>query len=175
MFVHTEPRSAATHPRPFALFSPSFEGSREGLGSPSSLPAGPQQLLFYKQLPPITDLESTLLKVFILRNLKSPGINTFKKTGEGVVTMVNHLLETSHPLSSPAPRLRGSVAAPSFHSPYLLQSSVSRKSCICHSCRNTGGVGVFFPNWNGCRGPKARAHVRVIIAVLPAFQPRKRA
>ncbi len=27
------------------------------------------------------------------------------------------------------------------HSPYTLPSSESRKSCICHSCENTGGVG----------------------------------
>ena len=43
----------------------------------------------------------------------------------------------------------GSHAANSvFHSPYTLPSSVSRKSCICHSYENTGGVGVFFPFWN---------------------------
>src|SRR5713101_1372344 len=35
-----------------------------------------------------------------------------------------------------------------FHCPYTLPSSVSRKSCICHSYENTGGVGVFFPFWN---------------------------
>src|SRR5260370_9450309 len=33
------------------------------------------------------------------------------------------------------------------HSPYTLPSSVSRKSFICHSYENTGGVGVFFPFW----------------------------
>ena len=133
-----------SHPQPLTPFTPfasSFEGSPRGLGSPSSLPANPQQLLFYKQLLPITNLESTLLEVFILRNLKSPEINTFQKTGRGVVTMANHLLETSHPLSSSALRLCAAVAAPSFHSPYTLPSSVSRKSCICHSYRNTGGWG----------------------------------
>jgi hypothetical protein len=36
----------------------------------------------------------------------------------------------------------------SSHSPYTLPSSVSCKSCICHSYENTGGVGVFFPFWN---------------------------
>ncbi len=35
-----------------------------------------------------------------------------------------------------------------FHSPYTLPSSVSCKSCVCHSYENTGGVGVFFPFWN---------------------------
>src|SRR5713226_3855076 len=31
------------------------------------------------------------------------------------------------------------------HLPYALPSCVSRKSIICHSYENTGGVGVFFP------------------------------
>ncbi len=35
-----------------------------------------------------------------------------------------------------------------FHSPYTLPSSVSCKSCVCHSYANTRGVGVFFPFWN---------------------------
>src|SRR6266849_6098776 len=42
-----------------------------------------------------------------------------------------------------------------FHCPYTLPSSVSCKSCACHSYENTGGVGVFFPFWNslvGCWG-----------------------
>src|SRR5467141_211692 len=40
-----------------------------------------------------------------------------------------------------------------FHSPYTLPSSVSCKSCVCHSYANTRGVGIFFPFWNlpvGC-------------------------
>jgi len=46
-------------------------------------------------------------------------------------------------------------AQSNFHSPYTLPSSVSSKSCVCHSYENTGGVGVFFPFRNslvGCRG-----------------------
>ncbi len=35
-----------------------------------------------------------------------------------------------------------------FHSPYTLPSSVSRKSFICRSYENTRGGGVFFPFWN---------------------------
>src|SRR6266404_2692671 len=37
--------------------------------------------------------------------------------------------------------------SPTSCSPYTLPSSVSRKSCICHSYENTEGVGVFFPFW----------------------------
>jgi len=37
---------------------------------------------------------------------------------------------------------------PAFHSPYTLPSSVSSKSCVCHSYENCRGVGVFFPFWN---------------------------
>src|SRR6267378_6282420 len=47
--------------------------------------------------------------------------------------------------------------SPSFHFvshlPYLLPSSVSRKSCICHSRENTGDVGVFFLLWNDSGRP----------------------
>src|SRR5229473_4854668 len=68
------------------------------LTSPPSLPSGPHQLLLCKFASPITHLKSTLLQVFILRNLKPFGINTYEKQGEGVVITVNHLLETSHPL-----------------------------------------------------------------------------
>src|SRR6266436_2457116 len=48
-----------------------------------------------------------------------------------------------------------SIPYPAFsisRSPYTLPSSASRKSCICHSYENTGGVGVFFPFWKGLRG-----------------------
>ena len=38
-----------------------------------------------------------------------------------------------------------------FHLPYLLPSSVSRKSFVCHSYENTRGVGVFFPLWNSTK------------------------
>src|SRR5258707_991212 len=55
--------------------------------------------------------------------------------------MVNHLLETRHPLSSSAVRLCVAVAVPSFHSPYTLPSSVSRNPFVCHSYENTRGVG----------------------------------
>src|SRR5882762_7653482 len=55
--------------------------------------------------------------------------------------MVNHLLETRHPLASSVLRLRVSVAVPSFHSPYTLPSSVSRNPFVCHSYENTRGVG----------------------------------
>jgi hypothetical protein len=77
------PVYAASHPRPFSFFSPSFEGSREGLGCPSAFPADPQQLLLYKHVHLITNLESTLLPVFILKNLKPFELNTFEKRGGG--------------------------------------------------------------------------------------------
>src|SRR5260370_6919317 len=51
---------------------------------------------------------------------------------------------------TPLYNIRGREANPS-HSPYTLPSSVSRKSCICHSCENTGGVWVFFPFWKSLR------------------------
>jgi hypothetical protein len=78
-----------------------------------SLPSGPQQLLLCKLASPITHLESTLLQVFFLKNLKPFGMNTYEKQGEGWVIMVNHLLETSHPFSSLALPFCVSAASPS--------------------------------------------------------------
>jgi len=75
-----------------------------------SLPSIPRQLLLDKLAPSITHLESTLLQVFFLKNLKPFGINTYEKQGEGWVIMVNHLLETSHPVSFSAPCICVSVA-----------------------------------------------------------------
>src|SRR6266849_2267082 len=42
-----------------------------------------RQLLFYDPRPLRTHLESTLLQVFILENLKPLGINTYEKQGRG--------------------------------------------------------------------------------------------
>src|SRR6266478_5225865 len=62
--------------------------------------AGPPQLLSCKYTAPITPLESALLQVFILKILKSFGINTYKKPGgrgstaEGSVCKMNI---TCHP------------------------------------------------------------------------------
>ncbi len=51
----------------------------------------PRQLLFYDPRPLRTHLKSTLLQVFILANLKTFGINTCEKQGEGVPLMVNQV------------------------------------------------------------------------------------
>ena len=59
------------------------------------------RLLLSKLKSPVNHTESTLLKVFFLKNLKPFEINTFEKTGRGVPITVNHLLETSHPLFYP--------------------------------------------------------------------------
>src|SRR5882757_2355853 len=52
------------------------------LPSPS-LASGPQVLLLSKLKAPINHAESTLLQVFFLKNLKSFGISTYEKQGEG--------------------------------------------------------------------------------------------
>src|SRR5258708_38599067 len=46
-----------------------------------------------------------------------------------------------------------SSSSKSSHSSYTLPSSVSRKSCICHSYENTRGVGAFFPFWYDSTSP----------------------
>src|SRR3981189_3880918 len=94
--------------------------------------------------------------------------------------MVNHLLETSHPLSSSTLRLCGSVAAQSFHSQYTLPSSVSHNPFVCHSYENTGVGGEFFPFWDAPTFRRSdlqtfRRFAVLSSALLPALQPRKRA
>ncbi len=152
MYIESHPRRLSS----FCTVRPAFAPQRLDLRTfrrsdvlfrPSPAPtSGPQVLLFSKFKAPINHVESTLLQVFFLKNLKPFAITTFRETGEGVVIMVNHLLETSHPffLRSATPCLCG---CPVFHSPYTLPSSVSRKSFVCHSYENTGGVGVLFPFW----------------------------
>src|SRR5690242_4577966 len=51
-------------------------------------------------------------------------------------------------LFNSSPCLRASVAIPIFHLPYVLPSSVSRKSFACHSYENCRGVYQQFPIWN---------------------------
>src|SRR2546428_6160666 len=48
-----------------------------------AIPLHPNELPFYKSSSPRNRLESTLLQVFIPENLKTFGINTFEKPGEG--------------------------------------------------------------------------------------------
>jgi hypothetical protein len=114
------------------------------LPSPPLAP-GPQVLLLSKLKVPINRAESTLLQVFILNNLKPIGINTYEKHGEG-----SPLWLTNCSKRVPARRFSG---IPTFHLSHTLPSSVSRKSCICHSYENTRGVGVFFPFRNPPTGP----------------------
>src|SRR5882762_3669491 len=47
VYLHTEPRSAESYPRPLALFTPSFEGSLEGLPLSPLRPA-----VFFPNLQP---------------------------------------------------------------------------------------------------------------------------
>ncbi len=75
--------------------------------------SGPQLLLLSKLKATINHAESTLLQVFFLKNLKPFGITTFERTGRGVPIMVNHLLETRHPLSSSPVPLCVSLCDPS--------------------------------------------------------------
>jgi hypothetical protein len=57
--------------------------------------------------------------------------------------------------------------------PYALPSSVSRKSCICHSYENTGGVGVFFPLWNSSHGVGDRTYPCAIIGFAACASAKK--
>jgi hypothetical protein len=63
--------------------------------------------------------------------------------------MVNQLLETSHPASSSALRLRASARASVFHLPHPLPSSVSCNPFACRSLALSEAEG-FTKNW--CEG-----------------------
>src|SRR5882762_3744655 len=112
--------------------------------SPAS---GPQVLLLSKLKGRLNHAESTLLQVFFLKNLKPFGITTFRKTGEGVVVMVNHLLETSHPL---LPQLCDSVSPWPTRLPFSVHTSKFRmpQPLCLPLLRKHRGVGIFFPFWN---------------------------
>src|SRR5260221_14501501 len=69
--------------------------ARQAVPLTPSKSTGPPQLLYCQHTAPITPLESALLQVFILKILKSFGINTYKKPGgrgptsEGSVCKMN--------------------------------------------------------------------------------------
>jgi hypothetical protein len=144
-----------------------------GLARHAVLPPPPPvsdllKLLFYKIDYQLNYLESTLLQVFILENLKSFAINTYEKQGEGcqlwltkyykkVSFSTKRLTARQASLSAVFPHfplfpsalcLRTSARKPIFHLPYTLPSSVSPKSFICHSYENCRGVHQQFPFWN---------------------------
>src|SRR5882762_456130 len=101
--------------------------------SPAS---GPQVLLLSKLKGRLNHAESTLLQVFFLKNLKPFEITTFRKTGEGVVIMVNHLFRNEPPPLLPRPCASMPPWPTFFHSPYALPSSVSRNPLRYHSYEN---------------------------------------
>jgi len=86
--------------------------------------------------------------------------------------MVNHLLETSHPLSSVL-RLRASARQPIFHPPYTLPSSVSRNPFVCRSYENTGGCGGILPKLEPLSRPQASTPLRAIIDFVASASPKK--
>jgi hypothetical protein len=166
------PVYAASHPRPFTLFASSFEGSLEGLGSPSPFPAGPQKLLFYEHIPPITNLESTLLQVFILKNLKPFKINAFEKQGEGwSLWLTNCSKKVSGGKFAGISALPFSVHTSKFGIPQLLYLPLLRKH------RGCGGIlPILEPPKFQCFDVQTfRSSPVLSSALLRLLQPRKRA
>jgi hypothetical protein len=107
------------------------------------------RLLFYKQPVFLNLLESTLLQVFILSNLKSFRINTYAKPQGGGAC----LFPPSHPSFTPKETLsiqRSPFFRIFFQVPYPLSSFFSHSSKNCR-----GGMG-FFPNWT-VPGPPQKA------------------
>ena len=86
---------------------------RAVLLTPPSRSVHPALLPFYNFPAPRTPLESTLLQVFILKNLKSFRMNTYKKTGgRGLLWLTKNLSMRCLPEYSPLPA--------SSHSPYYM-------------------------------------------------------
>src|SRR5229473_7623330 len=86
-----------------------------------SLSSIPRQLLLHKLASPITHLESTLLQVFFLKNLKPFGINTYEKQGEGSpLWLTNCSKKVSVRKVRGNPNLPFSVRTSKFRIPQLL-------------------------------------------------------
>jgi len=89
---------------------------------PSPAPgSGPQVLLLSKLKAPINHAESTLLKVFFLKNLKPFAINTFEKQGGGPPLWLTNCYRSISPCGLVAPIYR--YVAPT----YLLYLPLLRK------------------------------------------------
>ena len=126
----------STPPGPFfSAFAHPLRADREDAGSHSRKRECAYSAQFLCNLNPLdATLPSSLLCVMCCKQrtcaIRKPRrCNTYKKQG-------------AHPSS----QIFFSFLL--SHLPYILPSSVSRKSFACHSYENTGGVGVFFPFWN---------------------------
>src|SRR6267142_6168357 len=102
-----------------------------------------------------------------------------QKTRGVLVIMVNQVLETSYPPSSPHSVSLRLCRCCIFYSPYTLPSSVSRKSFARHSYANSAsrtilrdencrGVYQQFPFWNSARLSK-RMRVRPLAFSSPMY------
>src|SRR6266849_1572499 len=101
------------------------------LPSPS-LASGPQVLLLSKLKDPINHAESTLLQVFFLKNLKSFGINTYEKQGEGSplwLTNCSKIVSARKVRWNPS--LPSSVHSSKFRIPQVLHLQLLRKLPGC--------------------------------------------
>src|SRR5882672_10504461 len=136
VYLHTEPRSAESYPRPLALFTPSFEGSLEGLPLSPLRPA-----VFFPNLQPsnapfasraglrgLPTFQRSVSRPLPLRAPKSFRMHTYKslskqrtlisfrmidlqKTGGGECAMVNQLpLVFSVPSCQQVPELSPSCS-----------------------------------------------------------------
>jgi len=92
---------------------------------PSPAPgSGPQVLLLSKLKAPINHAESTLLKVFFLKNLKPFAINTFEKQGGGSLLWLTNCSKRVSSCAAWSHQYTGTL-------PRLI-------SFACHSYENTG-------------------------------------
>ena len=118
-----------------------------------------KQLLLYDSRPLGTHLKSTLLQVFILRNLKPFGINTYEKQGRGYRLW---LTKCSKVVSS-------SILRTHFQVPYPATP-------LFATLTKTPGVWGYSSLFGTLPTPSKLARNRVLSsAMLPPFQPRKRA
>jgi hypothetical protein len=190
----SDPVQKAIAPEPCAPFASRFpyRGSRVypvypelRVGAPMgyalfpspSLASGPQVLLLSKFKAPINHVESTLLQVFFLKNLKPFEINTFEKQGEGCqLSLTNCSKKVSPPIFqshfsafcfSPS-RAEKPVTATSLFP--TLTNRDAHNSFRIRSYANDRGVGLLFPYWNSTSSviPNPQARDLLFFSSLPA-------
>src|SRR5260370_42403360 len=119
----------------------------------------PGQLLLYNRRPLKTHLESTLLQVFILKNLKTFGINTYEKQGRGYRLW---LTKCSKVVSS-------SILRTHFQVPYpvlLLFVTLTKTAGVCGDSSQFGTVSPGSLRERFCVNPRHQLQRILVVDLL---------
>src|SRR5260370_33942698 len=125
----------------------------------STISLHPGQLLLYNRRPLKTHLESTLLQVFILENLKTFGINTYEKQGRGYRLW---LTKCSKVVSS-------SILRTHFQVPYpviLLFVTLTKPAGVCGDSSQFGTVSPGSLRERFCVNPRHQLQRILVVDLL---------